>query len=153
MEQDWKEKFKEEILEDMKKEAKQEIAEEMARIFVQLEVDKYNDEWISERYGVPIYKVEKFREDHKKWEFAKQLEITEEPAYLQDDLISKCLLKDMYLKKGKLDGAENMPLLGLHTTGLKRFLELISDDTKETLRRVLQEDDSTLQGEDKDKRM
>ena len=122
----------------------------MARIFVQLEEDKYNDEWISEKYGVPIYKVEQFREDHKKWQFAKQLEITEEPALLDDDVISKCLLKDMYLKKGKLDGAENMLLLGLHATGLKRFLELITDDTKETLRKMLQEEDSTVQGEDKD---
>jgi len=65
-------------------------------------------------------------------------------------VISKCLLKDMYLKKGKLDGAENMLLLGLHATGLKRFLELITDDTKETLRKMLQEEDSTVQGEDKD---
>lgn len=141
MEQDWKEKFRAEILEDMKKEARQEIAEEMVRIFVQLEEDKYNDEWISEKYGVPIYKVELFREDYQKLEFAKQLEITEEPAYVEEDLVSECLPKDMYLKKGKLDGSENMLLLGLHATGLKRFLELISDDTKDTLRKMLQEQD------------
>lgn len=153
MEQDWKEKFRAELIEDMKKEAKQEIAEEMARIFVQLEEGKYTDEWISEKYGVPLYKVEQFREDHKKWEFAKQLEITEEPAYLEDNLISKCLLKDMYLKKGKLDGAENMLLLGLHAVGLERFLELVSIETKDKLKRILLEDDSNVQGEDIDKRM
>ena len=149
MEQDWKEKFRAELIEDMKKEAKQEIAEEMARIFVQLAEDKYNDEWISEKYGVPIYKVERFREDHKKWEFARKLEITAEPQNVIDGLPSKCLPAEMYVKRGKLDGAENMLLLGLHATGLKRFLELITDDTKETLR-MLQEEDSTVQGEDKD---
>lgn len=142
MEQDWKEKFKAEILEDMKKEAKQEIAEEMARVFVQLEEDKYNDEWISEKYGVPIYKVEQFREEHKKWEFAKKLEITEEPAYLEDNLISMCLLEDMNLKKGRLDGVENMLLLGLHAIGLHQFLKIISDDTKESLRTMLNGQDS-----------
>lgn len=45
----------------------------------------------------------------------------------------------MYVKKGKLDGAENMLLLGLHATGLNRFLEIISDETKETLRKMLPE--------------
>ena len=150
MEQDWKEKFRAELLEDMKKEAKQEIAEEMARTFVQLEEDKYNDKWISEKYGVPIYKVERFREDHKKWEFAKQLEITGEPAYIEEDLVSKCLPKDMYLKKGKLDGSEHMLLLGLHATGLQRFLELISDGTKETLRKMLQEEDLDAKEEGKE---
>jgi hypothetical protein len=141
MEQDSMEKLKAEILEDMKKEARQEIAEEMARILVHLQEDKYNDEWISEKYGVPIYKVERFREDHKKWEFARNLEITAEPQYIIEGLPSKCLPSDMYVKKGKLDGAENMLLLGLHATGLKRFLEVISDDTKETLRKMLQEQD------------
>ncbi|MFT4413345.1 hypothetical protein ACLM5H_05750 [Fredinandcohnia humi] len=145
MEQDWKEKFRAELLEDIKKEAKQEIAEEMARIY--LETTDYDDERISERFGVPIYKVEQFREENKKLQFAKQLEITEEPALLEDDVISKCLLKDMYLKKGKLDGAENMLLLGLHATGLKRFLEVISDDTKEMLREMLQEEDLDVKEE------
>ena len=147
MEQDWKEKFRAELIEDMKKEAKQEIAEEMARVFVQLEEEKYTDEWISEKYGLPHYKVEQFREDHKKWEFAKQLEITEEPQLMEEDLVSKCLPKDMYFKKGRLDGAENMLLLGLHTTGLKRFLELISDETKDTLRKMLNEQDLDIQEE------
>ena len=149
MEQDWKEKFRAELIEDMKKEAKQEIAEEMARIFVQLEEEKYTDEWISEKYGVALYKVERFREDHKKWEFAKTLEITEEPAYVED-LVSDCLPKDMYLKRGKLDGSENMLLLGLHATGLKRFLEIISDDTKETLRKLLNEQDIAVKREDEE---
>lgn len=139
MEQDWKDKFNAELLEDMKKEAKQEIAEEMARIY--LETTDYDDEKISEKFGVPIYKIEQFREDHKKWQFAKQLEITEEPALLEDNVISMCLVKDMYLKNGRLDGAGNMLLLGLHATGLKRFLELISDDTREKLRGVLQEEE------------
>lgn len=97
MEQDLKEKFRAELLEDMKKEAKQEIAEEMARVFVQLEEEKYSDEWISEKYGVPLYKVEQFREDHKRWEFAKQLKIKEESQLMEEDLISKCLLKNSYL--------------------------------------------------------
>ena len=141
MEQDWKEKFRAELIEDMKKEAKQEMAEEMAKVFVQIEEGKYTDEWICEKYGVPLYKVVRFREDYKKWEFAKQLEITEEPSYLEDDLISKCLLKESFLKKGKLDGTENMLLLGLHATGLKRFLELISVDTREKLRKMLTEQD------------
>jgi len=148
MEEDWEEKFRAEILEDMKKEAKQEIAEEMVRILVQFEEDKYNDEWISGKYGVPIYKVERFREDHKKWEFAKQLEITEEPQLMEEDLVSKCLPKDMYFKKGRLDGAENMLLLGLHATGLKRFLEVILDETKETLRKMLNEQDLDVERED-----
>ncbi|MEC1723095.1 hypothetical protein [Schinkia azotoformans] len=150
MEQDWKEKFRAEILEDLKKEAKQEIAEEMARIFVQLEEDKYNDEWIFEKYGVPIYKVERFREDHKKWEFARKLEITAEPQLMEEDLVSQCLPKDMYLKKGRLDGAENMLILGLHAVGLKRFLELISDDTKETLRTMLNEQELDFKGENEE---
>lgn len=150
MERDWKEKFRAELIEDMKKEAKQEIAEEMARVFVQLEEEKYTDEWISEKYGLPHYKVEQFREDHKKWEFAKQLEITEEPQLMEEDLVSKCLPKDMYLKKGRLDGAENMLLLGLHATGLKRFLEHISDETKDTLRKMLNEQDLDIQEEDEE---
>ena len=150
MEQDWKEKFRAELLEDMNKEAKQEIAEEMVRILVQLEEDKYNDEWISGKYGVPINKVERFREDHKKWEFAKQLEITAEPQLMEEDLASKCLPKDMYFKKGRLDGAENMLLLGLYATGLKRFLELISVETKETLRKMLNEQDTDVKREDEE---
>ncbi|MEI2364628.1 hypothetical protein [Niallia circulans] len=139
MGQDWKEKFRAEVLEDMKKEARQEIAEEMARIY--LETTNYDDEKISEKFGVPIYKIEQFREDHKKWQFAKQLEITEEPALLEDNVISMCLVKDMYQKNGRLDGAENMLLLGLHAVGLNRFLELISDDTREKLRKMLTEQD------------
>lgn len=139
MEEDWKGEFRAEILEDMKKEARQELAEEMARIY--LETTDYDDERISERFGVPIYKVEQFREDHKKWQFAKQLKITEEPALLEDDVVSLCLPKDMYLKKGKLDGAENMLLLGLHATGLQGFIELISVDTREMLRKMLNEQD------------
>lgn len=117
----------------------------MARIY--LETTDYDDEPISERFGVPIYKIEQFREDHKKWQFAKQLEITEEPAFLEDNVISLCLAKDMFLKKGKLDGAENMLLLGLHATGLKRFLELISDDTRKTLRKMLTEQDLDVKEE------
>ncbi|WP_108671806.1 hypothetical protein [Peribacillus acanthi] len=65
-------------------------------------------------------------------------------------MISKCLLKDMYLKRGKLDGAENMLLLSLHAIGLRRFLEIISDDTKETLRGMLQEEDLDVKKEGKD---
>jgi len=139
MGQDWKEKFRAEVLEDMKKEARQEIAEEMARIY--LETTNYDDEKISEKFGVPIYKIEQFREDDKKWQFAKQLEITEEPALLEDNVISMCLVKDMNQKNGRLDGAENMLLLGLHAVGLNRFLELISDDTREKLRKMLTEQD------------
>lgn len=123
----------------MKKEARQDIAEEMARIYV--ETTNYEDEKISEKFGVPIYKVQKLKEEYEKLEFAKTLEITEEPAYLEDDLISKCLLKDSFLKKGKLDGVENMLLFGLHATGLNRFLELISDDIREKLRKMLTEQD------------
>ncbi|KGR89871.1 hypothetical protein CD30_14900 [Ureibacillus massiliensis 4400831 = CIP 108448 = CCUG 49529] len=62
-------------------------------------------------------------------------------------MISLCLPKDMFLKKGKLDGAENMLLLGLHATGLKRFLELISDDTRKTLRKMLTEQDLDVKEE------
>ncbi|WP_031537522.1 hypothetical protein [Bacillus sp. MB2021] len=141
MEQDWKEKFRAEILDDMKKEAKQEVAEEMAKVFVQMEEPKYNDEWISKKYGVPIHKVERFREDYQKLEFAKQLEIFEAPAFLEENLVSKCLPKDMHLRKGKLDGSEHMLLLGLHATGLQGLIELISDDTREMLRKMLNEQD------------
>jgi hypothetical protein len=148
MEQDWKEKFVREFLEDRKKEAKQEIAEEMARVFIQLEEDKYNNEWISEKYGVPICKVERFREDHKKWEFAKKLEITVEPAYVEDEHPSQCLHSEMYVKRGKMNGTDNMLLFGLYATGLKRFLEIISDETKETLRKMLNEQDIDIDRED-----
>jgi hypothetical protein len=65
--------------------------------------------------------------------------ITLEQQYVTDELPSKCLPAEMYVKKGKLDGAENMLLLGLHATGLNRFLEIISDETKETLRKMLPE--------------
>ncbi|WP_071458430.1 hypothetical protein [Bacillus massilinigeriensis] len=148
MEQDWKEKFREELIEDMKKEAKQEIAEEMVRVFVQLEEEKYSNEWISEKYGVPIYKVERFREDHKKWDFAKKLEITVEPAYVEDEHPSQCLHGEMYVKRGKMNGTENMLLFGLYATGLKRFLEIISDETKETLRKMLNEQNIVVERED-----
>ncbi|MFK5707505.1 hypothetical protein [Lysinibacillus boronitolerans] len=148
MEQDWKEKFREELIEDMKKEAKQEIAEEMARVFVQLEEERYSNEWISEKYGVPIYKVERFREYHKKWEFAKKLEITVEPAYVKDEHPSQCLHGEMYVKRGKMNGTENMLLFGLYATGLKRFLEIISDETKEILRKMLNEQDIDVERED-----
>lgn len=150
MEQDWKEKLRAEILEDMKKEAKQEIEEEMARVFVQLEEGKYNNEWISEKYGVPIYKVERFREDHKKWEFVKKLEIAEEPGYVEDEHPSQCLHGEMYVKRGKMNGTENMLLLGLYATGLKQFLEIISDETKETLRKMLNEQDLDAEEEDEE---
>lgn len=134
MEQDWKEKFKAEILEDMKKEAIREWTEEKFRIFID---ENWDNEMIAKTLGIDIEKVHRIRQDHQRLEFAKQLEITEEPAYIGEDLVSKCLLKDMYLKKGKLDGAENMLLLGLHAIGLKRFLELISEDTREKLRKML----------------
>lgn len=139
MEQDWKGKFKAELLEDIKKEAKQEIADEMARIYV--ETTNYDDEKISEKFGVPIYKVEQFREEHQKLEFAKTLEITAEPQRVEDGLPFQCLPKDMYVKWGKMDGARNMILLGLHAIGLKNFLEILSDDVKETLRKMLNEQD------------
>lgn len=138
MEQDWKDKFKAEILEDMKKEAIREWTEEKARILMD---ENWDDDKIAEILALDIGKVQRIRKDHQRLELAKQLKITEEPAYLEDDLISKCLLKDMCLKKGKLDGAENMLLLGLHAIGLKRFLELISENTKDTLRKMLEEQD------------
>ncbi|WP_255475360.1 MULTISPECIES: hypothetical protein [Bacillales] len=40
-----------------------------------------------------------------------------------------------------------MLLLGLHATGLKRFLELISDDTRKTLRKMLTEQDLDVKEE------
>lgn len=140
MEQDWKERLKAEILEDMKKEAIREWTEEKTRMLI---CEKWDDETIAENLNLDIEKVHRIRENHKKWEFAKQLEITEESAYLEDDnLVSKCLPKDMYQKRGKLDGAESMLMLGLHAVGLKRFLEAISDDTKEALRTMLKEQGS-----------
>ena len=149
MEQDWKKNLKADILEDMKKEAIREWTEEKAKIY--LETTNYDDERISERFGVPLYRVQKFREEHEKLEFAKQLEITEEPAYIEDDdFVSKCLPKNIYQKRGKLDGSENMLMLGLHAVGLKRFLELISDDTKVTLRKMLQEQDIDVKREDEE---
>lgn len=48
----------------------------------------------------------------------------------------------MYVKKGKLDGAENMLMLGLHATGLRRFLEIISNDTKRNLKDMLEKEGS-----------
>ncbi|MCM3567570.1 hypothetical protein [Neobacillus mesonae] len=138
MEQDWKEKFKAEILEDIKKEAKQEVAEEVARIYV--ETTNYDDERISEKFGVPIYKVQHFREEHQKLEFAKTLEITAEPQYIEDRLLPfQCLPQDMYVRWGKLDGARNMILLGLHAIGWNDFLELLSGDKKDILRKLLNE--------------
>ncbi|MEI2368001.1 hypothetical protein [Niallia circulans] len=150
MEQDWKEKFAQELLEDMKKEAKQEIAEEMARVFVQLEEGKYADERISERTGVPLYKIERFREDHKRWEFVKTLEITEEPGYVEDEHPSQCLHGEMFVKRGKMNGTENMLLFGLYATGLKRFLEIISDETKDTLRKMIYQQGLDIQEEGED---
>ncbi|WP_108671807.1 hypothetical protein [Peribacillus acanthi] len=72
MEQDWKEKFRAELFEDMKKEARQETAEEMARIY--LETTYYDDEKISEKFGVPIYKVQKLKSSErsmKNWSLQK----------------------------------------------------------------------------------
>ncbi len=43
-----------------------------------------------------------------------------------------------------------MLMLGLHAVGLKRFLELISDDTKVKLRKLLQEQDIDFKREDEE---
>ncbi|MBB2481336.1 hypothetical protein H5P36_14185 [Bacillus sp. APMAM] len=147
MEQDWKEKFKAEILEDMKKEAIREWTEEKAKILMD---ENWDDDKIAEILALDIGKVQRIREDHQRLKFAKQLDISEEPAYIEDELVSKCLLKNMYLKNGKLDGAENMLLLSLHSTGLKQFLEIISDETKESLRKMLNEQDLDAKEEGKD---
>ncbi|MED3575844.1 hypothetical protein [Cytobacillus praedii] len=148
MEQDWKDKFRAEILEDMKKEAKQEIMEDFSRVYI--ETTDYCDEQIFERTGVPLYKIERFREDYKRWEFVKKLEITEEPQYVEDEHPSQCLHTEMYVKRGKMNGTENMLLFGLYATGLKRFLEIISDETKETLRKMLNEQYLDIKEEDED---
>ena len=103
--------------------------------------ENWDNDKITEILGLEIENVHRIREEHQRLEFAKQLEITEEPAFIKDDLVTKCLLKDMYLKKGSLDGAENMLLLGLHAVGLKRFLKLSSEDTRVKLRNMLQEQD------------
>lgn len=144
MEQDWKEKLKAEILEDMKREAIQEWTEEKARTLMD---EGWYDDKIAQTLGLQIEEVHRIREEYQRLGFAKQLEITEEPAYIGEDLVSMCLPKDMYLKKGKLEGAENMLLLGLHASGLKRFLEVISDDTREKLRGMLQEEDLDVKEE------
>lgn len=146
MEQDWKEKFAQELLEDMKKEAKQEMTEDVSRIYI--ETTDYSDEQIFEKVRVPLYKIERFREDHKRWEFVKKLEIKEEPQYVEDEHPSQCLHSEMYVKRGKMNGTENMLLFGLYATGLKRFLEIISDETKETLRKMLNEQDLDVKEED-----
>ncbi len=99
MEQDWKKNLKADILEDMKKEAIREWTEEKAKIY--LETTNYDDERISERFGVPLYRVQKFREEHEKLEFAKQLEITEEPAYIEDEIWFLSVYQKTWIKKGK----------------------------------------------------
>jgi len=136
---DWKEEFKEELLEAMKKDARQNAGENVARICIGLPEEKYSDEKISKMCEVPLHRVKEIREEYQTLEFAKTLEITAEPQYVDEDLTYKCLPKSMWVKWGYLDGGKNMLLLGLFATGLSEFLELLTVDVKETLRQMLNE--------------
>lgn len=119
MGQDYLEELRTKIREQVQKEAEQEVREAVAKIY--FETSNYDDETIAEKVKLDIQKVRQFRKNYEKWLYAKNLEITTEPQYISDGLPSQCLLSDMYVKKGELDGAENMLMLGLHATGLRRF--------------------------------
>lgn len=139
MGQDYLEEFKTKIREQLQKEAEQEVREEVAKIY--LETTNYNDETIAEKVKLDTQQVRQFRMNYEKWLCAKNLKITTEPQCIMSGLPSQCLPSDMYVKGGNLDGAENMLLLGLHATGLRRFLEIISNDTKQNLRKMLEQQD------------
>lgn len=139
MGQDYLGEIKTTIREQLQKEAEQEVREEAARIY--LETTNYNDETIAEKVKLDTQQVRQFRMNYEKWLYAKNLKITTEPQCITNGLPSQCLPPDMYVKGGKLDGAENMLLLGLHATGLRRFLEIIPNDTKQNLRKMLEQQD------------
>lgn len=106
-----------------------------------METTNYDDETIAEKVKLDPQQVRQLRKNYEKWLCAKNLEISTEPQCITSGLPSQCLLSEMYVKRGKLEGAENMLLLGLHATGLHRFLEIISNDTKQNLRKMLEQQD------------
>ena len=131
------EEFRAKIRDQIQKEIEQENKEALAQIY--LENTDYDDETIAEKVGLDIQKVCQFRRNYEKWLYAQKLEISTEPKIITSELPSHCLPSDMYVRNGKFDGVENMLMLSLHSIGLRRFLEIISNDTKQKLQKMLEE--------------